>query len=193
MFIRRYISDNLYTRSKQENVEEVEVFMEHVDYTVGYTIKRAQHAIRLAMEESFRRLGVTTPQYAALNATREIPGESGAGLARRSFVSPQTMNTILVRLESAGLVERRPREHGRVLETYLTDKGRSVLESCDDIALAIEEHMLRGIEPENRKRLRDWLLQCAEALELEPPVRPTRPWIKELSTDSVDGDGKNGR
>lgn len=166
--------------------------MEHVDYTVGYTIKRAQHAIRMAMEESFRRLGVTTPQYAALNAVRETPGVSGAELARRSFVSAQTMNTILVRLESSGLVERRPREHGRVLETYLTDEGRSILESCDGIAIAIEEHMLSGIEPDDRKRLRGWLLQCAEALELAPPVRPKRPWTEALSVSSLGRDGKDG-
>lgn len=166
--------------------------MENVDYTIGYTIKRAQHAIRMAMEESFRRLGVTTPQYAALNAVRENPGASGAELARRSFVSAQTMNTIQVRLESAGLVERRPSEHGRVLGTYLTEEGRSILESCDEIAIAIEEHMLSEIDPDDRKRLRDWLLKCAEALELEPPVRPVRPWTKRLDAGSlgIDDDGR---
>jgi DNA-binding MarR family transcriptional regulator len=152
--------------------------------SVGYAIKRAQHAIRVAMDEALRELGVTTPQYAALNAIRESPGSSGAELARRSFVSPQTMNTILVRLESAGLIERRPSEQGgRVLETHLTKAGISVLGGCDRVAFSIEEYMLRAIKPADRERLIAWLMKCAEVLELAPPVRPVRPWTQALKLE----------
>src|SRR5215210_8834606 len=75
---------------------------------VGYELKRVQHDLRLYMDAGLRELDVTTPQYAALSVLAEEPGISNAALARRSFVTPQTMNQIMLRLEAAGLVGRRP-------------------------------------------------------------------------------------
>ena len=65
------------------------------------------------MDKALREVCMTTAQYAALSALEAAPGLSGAELARRSLVTPQTMNAILVNLEAAGLVVRRPHpEHG---------------------------------------------------------------------------------
>ena len=66
-----------------------------VEGRVGYELKKAQYGLRSRMDEELRGVGLTTPQYAALSALGEEPGASGAGLARRCFVTPQTMNGIL--------------------------------------------------------------------------------------------------
>src|ERR1700686_5656357 len=73
---------------------------------VGYQLKRAQQALRTAMDEGLRAQGMTTPQYAALTALEADEPLSGADLARRCFVTAQTMNAILVGLERARLGER---------------------------------------------------------------------------------------
>ena len=92
--------------------------------TVGYQLKRAQQALRAAMDEALRPQGLTTPQYAVLTALEAEAGLSGAELARRCFVTPQTMNEIVAGLEARGWVTRRRHaEHGRVLQTFLTDQG----------------------------------------------------------------------
>jgi len=65
---------------------------ERLGNRIGYELKRAQHALRLGMDEELRGLGVTTPQYAAMSVLAEEPGLSNAQLARRSSVTPQTMN-----------------------------------------------------------------------------------------------------
>src|ERR1700752_2446984 len=92
---------------------------------VGYQLKRAQQALRTAMDEGLRAQGITTPQYAALTALEANEPLSGAELARRCFVTAQTMNAILVGLERARLVERAPHaEHGRVIQARLTTPGR---------------------------------------------------------------------
>jgi len=65
---------------------------------------------------ALRGLGITTPQYAALTFLDESPGLSSAQLARRAFVTPQTMNRMVANLEAAGLIARGPHpELGRVL------------------------------------------------------------------------------
>ena len=78
-----------------------------LDTSIGYELKRVQHALRLAMDGEVRELGLTTPQYAALSILERDEELSGAELARRCFVTPQTMNGVLTTLESAGRIERR--------------------------------------------------------------------------------------
>ena len=63
--------------------------------SLGYQIKVIQHAIRLSMDRLLKDINLTTPQYAALSALAENPGISGAALARKCFVTSQTMNEII--------------------------------------------------------------------------------------------------
>lgn len=133
-------------------------------------MKRAEHALRLRMDAALREIGTTTPQYAALSVLEDEAGLSGAALARRCFVTPQTMNQILTNLEAAGLVERRPHpEHGRVLSAYLTDRGARLVALAHARVAAIEERMLAGLDGEARSLLLDALKSCVESLETREP------------------------
>jgi DNA-binding MarR family transcriptional regulator len=132
---------------------------------VGYELKRAQHSLRLRMDEALKGHGVTTPQYAAMSVLAERPGLSNAQLARRSFLTPQTMNQILGRLETLGLVERREHpEHGRVLQAYLTRGGERLRDECDRTVAAVEKRMVSGLSEEEQRHLLQVLGGCAEAL-----------------------------
>jgi DNA-binding MarR family transcriptional regulator len=136
-----------------------------LDSSVGYELKRVQHFLRLEMDAVLKELGVTTPQYAALSVLAEEPGLSNAALARRSFVTPQTMNQILVRLEAAGLVGRRPHpEHGRVLQAFLTEGGERLRGDCAKRVDAVEERMVGGLSEGDRLGLLDMLRACSAAL-----------------------------
>ncbi len=146
---------------------------EGVEGRVGYQMKRAEHALRLEMDGVLRGLGVTTPQYAAMSGLEEEPGLSGAALARRSFVTPQTMNGILLKLEGAGLVERRPHpEHGRVLQAYLTRAGEELLAECHHRILEVEERMVAELNGDERSRLLEALRACTRALQRKEKGAP---------------------
>lgn len=133
--------------------------------SVGYQLKRAQHALRLRVDAVLKEVELTTPQYAVLSVLEDSPGLSGAALARRSFVTPQTMNVILARLEGAGLITRSPHpEHGRVLQAYLTDKGSNLVSRAHEKVEAVEELMLAGLSREDRLRLAETLDGFARAL-----------------------------
>jgi len=133
--------------------------------SIGYQMKRAQHALRLEMDGALRGVGLTTPQYAALSVLEEEAGLSGAALARRCFVTPQTMNQILMNLQGSGMVERRPHpEHGRVLSAYLTRKGAELVAQAHGEVGAIEERMLAGLDSGERSLLLEALQGCAESL-----------------------------
>jgi DNA-binding MarR family transcriptional regulator len=137
-------------------------------------MKRAQHALRLEMDGVLRGVGLTTPQYAALSVLEDEAGLSGAALARRCFVTPQTINQILMNLQASGTVERRPHpEHGRVLSAYLTPKGAELVALAHGKVGAIEERMLAGLNREERSRLLETLRDCAESLASERAGRPS--------------------
>lgn len=96
--------------------------------SLGYALKRAQHALRLHMDRQLKESGLTAPQYNVLCGLEAEPGASNARLARRAFVTPQTMQSMLVKLERAGLIERSPdAEHGRIQRTQLTEFGQETL------------------------------------------------------------------
>lgn len=138
---------------------------DRVKSRVGYQMKRAQHALRVEMDKALREVDMTTAQYAALSTLEAAPGLSGAELARRSFVTPQTMNAILANLEAAGLgVRRHHPEHGRVLQAYLTEMGEESVTRAHGLVEAVERRMLDRLSQDDRRRLLEALRGCADAL-----------------------------
>ena len=137
---------------------------------VGYALKRAQHALRGAMDAALGQLGLTTPQYAAL-AALGAGAASNAELARACFVTPQTMHAIVRGLVDTGLVKRGSHpDHGRIVRVQLTAEGDRALLQADPVVRRIEARMVSGLGEEARRFLRDALREAADRLE-EPVER----------------------
>lgn len=131
----------------------------------GYLLKRAQAALNAAMAGALRSHAATLAQYAVLTALDEEPGLSNAGLARRAFVTPQTMNQVLRELEQKGWVARHPDPaHARILQANLTPAGRTALKACRQAADAVEEQMLAPLAPGDIQQLTTLLRACIQAL-----------------------------
>lgn len=133
---------------------------------IGSHIKRAEQALLGAKNAAVKPAAVTVPQYAALLWLSEKPGISAATLARLCGVTPPTMNTVLKNLLERGLIERTPHElHRNVLETRLTEEGRSVMEVADAGAVAVERRLAAEFTGEERELLIQLLGRCAQALD----------------------------
>ena len=121
---------------------------------VGYLIKRAQMVLHDAMADALGSHGLTVTQFAVLTGLDEEPGLSNADLARRAFVTPQSMHAVLQELERLQLVVRRPHpQHQRILQAALTGTGRRTLTSAAAAVDAIEEQMLRKLSSPARSTL----------------------------------------
>jgi DNA-binding MarR family transcriptional regulator len=132
---------------------------------VGYLIKRVQQALRLKMDGALHEQNLTTAQYAALSALEEMPRASNAALARACFVTPQTMIEIIKNLESSGFVSRQSHpEHGRIIQTILSENGRAKLAAAHEVIGEIEEMMLVGLTIKERDSLKMYLQHCLESL-----------------------------
>lgn len=139
--------------------------MEDPYTTVGFALKQAQQALRNRLDSGLREVGLTMPQYAVLAFLEVEPGASNAELARRAFVTPQTMQTTLVALERGGFIQRTPHaEHGRLQLTELTAKGREGLAAATGVVAEAEDRLRAGIAPFEPDEVMAMLLRLAEAL-----------------------------
>ena len=137
---------------------------------IGYNLKITQHRLRQRLDAELGRVGITAPQNAVLLAVAGNPRISNAELARAAFVTPQTMQAILVNLERAGLIARSPHpEHGRVIMTELTATGQQAVLDGAKAADAVERQMLFRLSSDEAQVLCDLLKRCAAALDDQPP------------------------
>lgn len=140
-----------------------------VEDRIGYAVKRLQQAFRAAAEGRLRPLGLTMPQYAALSVLVDQPGASNSELARRCFVTRQTMNEVLGGLQRVGLIDREahPRD-GRMRQTALTANARDVLAQADRTVGTVEQRMTKGLNASERQQLLALLQNCTESLQGQP-------------------------
>lgn len=123
---------------KQDGIE--------LETSLGYLLKEASSALRAAMEEVLRPLGMTITHYSCLELLAQRPGLSNSELARGAFVTRQSMNVLLQTLERDGFVARPAQPPvGKVLPTQLTARGRASLKEASAAVRAVEERMLGGL------------------------------------------------
>jgi DNA-binding MarR family transcriptional regulator len=117
-----------------------------LETSLGYLLKEASSALRTAMEEVLRPLGMSVTHYSCLELLAQRPGLSNSELARGAFVTRQTMNVLLQSLERDGFVTR-PAEApvGKALPARLTASGRRSLEKATVAVRSVELRMLAGM------------------------------------------------
>ena len=136
----------------------------------GYLIKRTQAVLNAHMTRALHEHGVTLTQFAVLTALAEEPGLSNADLARRAFITPQSMNENLRELEQRVWITRsRHPTHGRILRIELTEEGRTTLQACGATVTVIEQRMLAELDPGQRRQLATLLRTCIAALNSAQP------------------------
>lgn len=153
------------------------------DGKVGYLLRQAQQALRHALDAAVTDLGITSPQYSVLSMIELVPGSSGVQIADQMMLTPQTVNGILLALDRAGLVERRP-DLGdkRALLAYLTDAGRELTATARTRVSAVEERMTSWLTPAQHRRFNEALVGCARALSDDARESRLEPFESEMKS-----------
>ncbi|WP_424183618.1 MarR family winged helix-turn-helix transcriptional regulator [Actinokineospora sp. G85] len=136
-----------------------------VDRRLAYLVKQVQQAFRRSCEDALRPLGLSMSQYAVLRTVADVPGASAAELARRTFVTRQSLGEVLAGLRRAGLaaVAERP-SAGRTLPVMLTPEGRDLLDRAEAVVVAVEGRMTADVSPAEVRAAVDVLGRCLKAL-----------------------------
>jgi DNA-binding MarR family transcriptional regulator len=132
---------------------------------ISYVVARLERALRRELADRIQPHGLTVPQYTTLSVLSSRSGLSNAQLARRSYITPQTMSEVIGALEEKGLVERAPDPgHGRILRITVTSRGRRVMAKCDAAVNEMEEQMLAELSEGDRAGLLQALRSCVHRL-----------------------------
>jgi DNA-binding MarR family transcriptional regulator len=122
--------------------------------SLGFLVSDVSRLMRRRFDERARKSGATGPQWRTLKILERHEGLNQGQIAELLEVEPITCCRMIDRLEEAGLVERRrdPADR-RAWRIYLTEKARPVLAELHDIAGAMLEAALNGLDAAQREAL----------------------------------------
>lgn len=130
-----------------------------------YLIKQLQDASRVRLDRCLRDLDLTAAQYAVMSRLRGQEPWSSASLARRHWVTAQTMNEMIGLLERRGLIKREENPaNRRILLVTLTQDGHRLLEECDRRVDKLEAEMFGHLPPHALAGLYDTMIDLIERI-----------------------------
>jgi DNA-binding MarR family transcriptional regulator len=96
------------------------------------------------MVERLKAFDLTPAQYLVLSLSNSEEGPSSADLARRSQITPQSMNEIIAALDGKALIRRREDpDNRRILRVIVTKDGAKLLADCNKQIDRMESEIFR--------------------------------------------------
>ena len=162
------------------------ITMEAVYAAPGYLFRRMQQIAVAIFVEECRAFDLTPVQYAALIAIHTHPGIDATRLSAVIAFDRSTLGSVIKRLESKVLVERKPgREDKRVKLLHLTKAGAATLREIMPSVERAQARMLQPLKPADRKELLALMTQLVD-LNNEASRVPLR------AEDALEHLGKSG-
>lgn len=130
-----------------------------------YMLARLSRLVQRELEQRLVHFELTVPAFTTLSVLLRRPGLSNAQLARRAYITPQSMQDVLRSLEARGLVSRSPDRHNRrILRARLTTRGRRLALEADTVAADIETAMFDGVPEQAHADFAHTMRHCISTL-----------------------------
>ena len=129
-------------------------------------LRRSWYGLNQAFRRRIAHLNLTPDQFTALRTLLEgdLLGLTQRELARLMSSDPNTVASLLERMEKAGYVERTAHERDRRAHRIrLLSKGKKVYEAARVIAVALQEEVLSVLPESNREQFLEHLTLVADA------------------------------
>ena len=127
---------------------------------LGYLFRLAHQRFRARLDDALEDVGLSAQDYGILSVFESRAELSTSELARVAQVTRQTMHAAILRLESAGLLERRARNQ-RVVLLHPTKQGRDVLRAATERIRVAERAAFAGLSEQDEATVRAWLAGLA--------------------------------
>jgi DNA-binding MarR family transcriptional regulator len=138
----------------------------------GQLLFRLWRAMHTRTAAALHTVGLTPALFAVLNYLRAHEGAIQQQVGTAMGIDRSTMVALVDELERLGLARRRPHpQDRRAREVLLTTKGRRALGRARTLAAEVEDEVLRGLSPAERRRLVALLRKAFAAAPPQPPWR----------------------
>lgn len=114
-------------------------------------LRRAWYGLNQAFRRRIAHLGITPDQFTVLRSLLEHAGLTQRELTQLMTSDPNTIASLLERMEKAGLLLRKPHEKDRrAYRIHLQAAGKRKYEEAREVALALQSEVL-GVLPASRR------------------------------------------
>ena len=131
-----------------------------------FRLWRASHTQTAA---ALQTIGLTPALFAVLNYLHAHEGAIQQQIGSAMGIDPSTMVSLVDQLERGGLAKRRPQPADRrAREVLVTPKGRRTLKRARELAVDVEDDVLQGLSPAERRQLVSLLRKAFAAAPPQP-------------------------
>ena len=136
-------------------------------------LRHAWYGLNQAFRRRIAHLGITPDQFTVMRTLLESGGITQSELTDQMSSDPNTVASLLERMERSVLLERQPHEKdGRARRLYLKVEGKRKYQKAREVAIALQTEVL-GILPEaNREEFLEHLAlvadTCRDAADKSP-------------------------
>ena len=131
-----------------------------------FLLRRAWYSLNQAFRRRIAHLDLTPDQFTVLRTLLEGDplGMTQRGLTRMMSSDPNTVASLLERMEKLGYVERRPHEKDRRAHRIrVLAKGRKTYEAARQVAISLQTHVLSVLPEDKREQFFEHLALVADA------------------------------
>ena len=141
-------------------------------------LRRAWYGLNRAFRRRIAHISLTPDQYTVLRTLLEHEGVSQRRLTSLMSSDPNTVASVLERMEKAGLIERQTQEQDhRANRLRVKASGRTKYEKGREIAVALQGEILSALPSNAREEFLanlDRIADACQASALSSPQRRTR-------------------
>ena len=138
-------------------------------------LRRAWYGLNQAFRRRIAHLGVTPDQFTVMRTLLENEGVTQRELTELMSSDPNTVASLLERMETAGLVERQAHEKDRRAHRLrLKALGRRRYEAAREVAVAMQTEVLSALPEGAREKFLEELDAVAEACRIVAEKSPRR-------------------
>src|ERR1051326_6728297 len=114
-------------------------------------LRHAWYGLNQAFRRRISHLGITPDQFTVMRTLLEFGGITQSELTGQMSSDPNTVASLLERMEKSGLLERHPHETDRrAHRLHLKPEGKRRYQKAREIAIALQSELLRVL-PEGQR------------------------------------------
>jgi len=135
-------------------------------WSPGSVVHRADRAFARALEARLAQFEISMGMYHFLRLLWIADGGNQKQLGEEAGLRPSTTGVALDNMEQRGLIDRhRNRADRRMVNVFLTDKGRALRERIFPELAELNRIALQGLNPVECAQLNDLLTRVTQSLE----------------------------
>ena len=127
-------------------------------------LRHAWYGLNQAFRRRVAHLAITPDQFTVMRTLLESGGITQSGLTGQMGSDPNTVASLLERMEQSGLLERQPHEKDRrARRLYLKGEGKRKYQKARQLAVALQTEVLGVLAEDQREEFLENLALVADA------------------------------